>query len=232
MAASRWVGRGDKLGRRRRGRGHANGALHRADGRHRGDRRGREGQRADALQREKIGDGTPQLTYIAVDPIDGTTLTAQGPWRRWRSLRWPSAAPCSTRARACTWRSWRSGPGPRARATSAAPRQRTSTHSPMHSAPGARLVPRSSSTGRATRAFIAEGHRRPHPSHHRRRRGRCDRDRLARRRRRHPVRHRRHPEGVIRRMRSCAVRRSRRFHPRNEEERAAAIEAGYQLDAA
>jgi fructose-1,6-bisphosphatase II len=27
---------------------------------------------------EKIGDGTPPLTDIAVDPIDGTTLTAQG----------------------------------------------------------------------------------------------------------------------------------------------------------
>ena len=27
---------------------------------------------------EKIGDGTPPMTDIAVDPIDGTTLTAQG----------------------------------------------------------------------------------------------------------------------------------------------------------
>ena len=78
MAASRWMGRGDKLG--------ADGAAVEAMrtvlssvpmdgivviG---------EGEKDNApmlFNGEKIGDGTP-LTDIAVDPIDGTTLTAQG----------------------------------------------------------------------------------------------------------------------------------------------------------
>ena len=79
MAASRWMGRGDKLG--------ADGAAVEAMrtvlssvpmdgivviG---------EGEKDNApmlFNGEKIGDGTPPLTDIAVDPIDGTTLTAQG----------------------------------------------------------------------------------------------------------------------------------------------------------
>src|ERR1700735_5387178 len=79
MAASRWMGRGDKLG--------ADGAAVAAMrtvlssvpmdgivviG---------EGEKDNApmlFNGEKIGDGTPPLTDIAVDPIDGTTLTAQG----------------------------------------------------------------------------------------------------------------------------------------------------------
>ena len=79
MAASRWMGRGDKVG--------ADGAAVEAMrtvlatvpmdgivviG---------EGEKDNApmlFNGEKIGDGTPPLTDIAVDPIDGTTLTAQG----------------------------------------------------------------------------------------------------------------------------------------------------------
>jgi fructose-1,6-bisphosphatase II len=79
MAASRWMGRGDKLG--------ADGAAVEAMrtvlasvpmdgivviG---------EGEKDNApmlFNGERIGDGTPPLTDIAVDPIDGTTLTAQG----------------------------------------------------------------------------------------------------------------------------------------------------------
>ena len=79
MAASRWMGRGDKEG--------ADGAAVEAMrtvlasvpmdgivviG---------EGEKDNApmlFNGEKIGDGTPPLTDIAVDPIDGTTLTAQG----------------------------------------------------------------------------------------------------------------------------------------------------------
>ena len=79
MAASRWMGRGDKLG--------ADAAAVEAMrtvlatvpmdgivviG---------EGEKDNApmlFNGEKIGDGTPPLTDIAVDPIDGTTLTAQG----------------------------------------------------------------------------------------------------------------------------------------------------------
>src|ERR1700756_4954374 len=79
LAASRWVGHGDKEG--------ADGAAVDAMrtvlstvpmdgivviG---------EGEKDNApmlFNGEKIGDGTPPLTDIAVDPIDGTTLTAQG----------------------------------------------------------------------------------------------------------------------------------------------------------
>jgi fructose-1,6-bisphosphatase II len=79
MAGSRWVGRGDKNG--------ADGAAVEAMrtvlatvsmdgivviG---------EGEKDEApmlYNGERIGDGTPPLTDIAVDPIDGTTLTALG----------------------------------------------------------------------------------------------------------------------------------------------------------
>lgn len=79
LAAARWVGRGDKIG--------ADGAAVDAMrtvlatvpmdgivviG---------EGEKDEApmlYNGERIGDGTPPLTDIAVDPIDGTTLTAQG----------------------------------------------------------------------------------------------------------------------------------------------------------
>ncbi len=65
--------------RRRRRRGDAALAVDRGDGRHRRDRRGREGRRADAVQRRAASAtaATP-LVDVAVDPIDGTTLTAQG----------------------------------------------------------------------------------------------------------------------------------------------------------
>ena len=79
LAASRWMGRGDKDG--------ADGAAVDAMrvvldtvpmdgivviG---------EGEKDEApmlFNGERIGDGTPMLTDIAVDPIDGTTLTALG----------------------------------------------------------------------------------------------------------------------------------------------------------
>ena len=79
LAASRWVGRGDKNG--------ADGAAVDAMrivldsvpmdgivviG---------EGEKDEApmlFNGERIGDGSPTLTDIAVDPIDGTTLTALG----------------------------------------------------------------------------------------------------------------------------------------------------------
>jgi len=79
LAASRWVGRGDKNG--------ADGAAVAAMrtvlstvtmdgvvviG---------EGEKDDApmlFNGEQVGDGSPPLVDVAVDPIDGTTLTAQG----------------------------------------------------------------------------------------------------------------------------------------------------------
>lgn len=79
MAASRWVGRGDK-----------NGADHAAVEAMRtvlssvamdGIVVIGEGEKDEApmlYNGEKIGDGTPPMTDIAVDPIDGTTLAAYG----------------------------------------------------------------------------------------------------------------------------------------------------------
>ncbi len=79
LAASRWMGRGDKEG--------ADGAAVDAM---RIVLQGvpmdgvvviGEGEKAEApmlYNGERIGDGTPPLTDIAVDPIDGTTLTALG----------------------------------------------------------------------------------------------------------------------------------------------------------
>ena len=79
MAASRWVGRGDKIG--------ADGAAVDAMrtvlatvpmsgvvviG---------EGEKDDApmlFNGEEVGDGSHPLTDVAVDPIDGTSLTASG----------------------------------------------------------------------------------------------------------------------------------------------------------
>ena len=79
LAASRWVGRGDKNG---------------ADGAAVAAMRAvlstvtmdgvvviGEGEKDHApmlYNGEKVGDGTPPLVDVAVDPIDGTTLTAQG----------------------------------------------------------------------------------------------------------------------------------------------------------
>src|SRR4051795_902513 len=64
-------------GRPSGGRRHAAGAAVGADGRRRGHRRGREGRGADALQRRAVGSGAPPEVDLAVDPVDGTTLTAK-----------------------------------------------------------------------------------------------------------------------------------------------------------
>jgi fructose-1,6-bisphosphatase II len=79
MAASRWMGRGDKIGadsaaveamRTVLSTVSMDGIVVIGEG---------EKDNAPMLfNGEKIGDGTPPLTDIAVDPIDGTTLTAQG----------------------------------------------------------------------------------------------------------------------------------------------------------
>ena len=79
MAAGRWVGRGDK-----------NGADARRRQRDAGDDLGvsmsgtvviGEGEKDDApmlYNGEEVGDGTGPQCDVAVDPIDGTTLTAKG----------------------------------------------------------------------------------------------------------------------------------------------------------
>ncbi len=111
MAAARWMGRGDKNG--------ADGAAVEAMrtvlptvpmdgivviG---------EGEKDEApmlFNGERIGDGTPPLTDIVVDPLEGTTPTAQGRGNALSVIGSASGARCSTPDRACTWRSSRSGP--------------------------------------------------------------------------------------------------------------------------
>jgi len=79
LAGARWVGRGDKNG--------ADGAAVEAmrtvlsSVQMDGVVVIGEGEKDEApmlFNGEKIGDGTPPMTDIAVDPIDGTTLTAMG----------------------------------------------------------------------------------------------------------------------------------------------------------
>src|SRR5215218_4546576 len=79
LAASRWVGRGDKNG----ADGAAVAAMRSVLGTVTMD--GivviGEGEKDNApmlFNGEAVGDGTPPLVDVAVDPIDGTTLTAQG----------------------------------------------------------------------------------------------------------------------------------------------------------
>ena len=79
LAASRWMGRGDKEGADGAAVDAMRAILHTVPmdglvviG---------EGEKDEApmlFNGEKVGDGTPQLTDIAVDPIDGTTLTSLG----------------------------------------------------------------------------------------------------------------------------------------------------------
>ncbi|HLN07139.1 MAG TPA: fructose-bisphosphatase class II, partial [Acidimicrobiales bacterium] len=79
LAAGRWMGRGDKEGADRAAVDAMRVVLQRVPmdgvvviG---------EGEKDEApmlFNGERIGDGTPPLTDIAVDPIDGTTLTALG----------------------------------------------------------------------------------------------------------------------------------------------------------
>jgi len=79
LAAGRWMGRGDKEGADRAAVDAMRVVLRRVPmdglvviG---------EGEKDEApmlFNGERIGDGTPPLTDIAVDPIDGTTLTALG----------------------------------------------------------------------------------------------------------------------------------------------------------
>jgi hypothetical protein len=182
MAASRWMGRGDKLG--------ADGAAVEAMrvvlasvpmdgivviG---------EGEKDNApmlFNGERIGDGTPPLTDIAVDPIDGTTLTALG---RGGALAVIAVSergtmfdpgPCVYMEKLAV------GPGPRAPATSAAPDREPARPVRRPGAPGARPDrghPRPAPARRAHRR--GAHHRGPHPPHHRRRRGRGHRHRLAR----------------------------------------------------
>ena len=60
---------------------------------------------------EEVGDGNGPEVDVAVDPLEGTRLTAQGPAERDRGDRAsPSAGRCSSRARPSTWTRSRAGP--------------------------------------------------------------------------------------------------------------------------
>jgi fructose-1,6-bisphosphatase II len=79
LAASRWVGRGDKNG----ADGAAVGAMRTVLSTVTMDGivvigEGEKDHAPMLYNGESIGDGTPPLVDVAVDPIDGTTLTAQG----------------------------------------------------------------------------------------------------------------------------------------------------------
>jgi fructose-1,6-bisphosphatase II len=79
LAASRWVGRGDKNG----ADGAAVGAMRAVLSTVSMDGvvvigEGEKDQAPMLYNGEKVGDGTPPLVDVAVDPIDGTTLTAMG----------------------------------------------------------------------------------------------------------------------------------------------------------
>ncbi len=79
LAASRWMGRGDKNG----ADGAAVDAMRVVLGSVPMDGivvigEGEKDEAPMLFNGERIGDGTPMLTDIAVDPIDGTTLTSLG----------------------------------------------------------------------------------------------------------------------------------------------------------
>ena len=237
MAASRWMGRGDKLG--------ADGAAVEAMrtvlssvpmdgivviG---------EGEKDDApmlFNGEKIGDGTPPLTDIAVDPIDGTTLTAQG---RGGALAVIAVAergtmfdpgPCVYMEKLAV------GPAGQGRLRHPPhpdrepPRPRRGP-GPARPRPD-RRHPRPAPPRRPHRRGARR--RGPHPPHLRRRRGRRHRHRLARGGHRHPLRHRRHARGRHRRRRP-QVHGRRDPGPALPPQRARSaprpLEAGYDLDA-
>ena len=112
-------------------------ARHRPDGRRRRHRRGREGRGADALQRRAHRRRLAARGRHRRRPARGHDADARRACRtRWRSSRCPSAARCSTRARASTWRRWPAAPrsptcststGRSARRSGSSPSARAST---------------------------------------------------------------------------------------------------------
>jgi len=66
-----------------------------------------EGEKDEApmlFNGERIGDGSAPHVDIAVDPLEGTTLTARGMPSALSVIALSPAERCSTRGRACTWR--------------------------------------------------------------------------------------------------------------------------------
>ena len=112
LAAARWVGRGDKEAADQAAVDAMRFTLHAVPmdgivviG---------EGEKDEApmlYNGEQIGDGSPPEVDVAVDPLEGTRLTALGHAERAVGGRAGRARhACSTRARASTWRRWRAAP--------------------------------------------------------------------------------------------------------------------------
>ena len=100
-----------------------------------------EGEKDEApmlFNGEQVGNGVGPETDIAVDPIDGTTLTSVG---QPNALSVIALAPRGTMffpGAASTWRRSRPAPRPPTRSTSRARRARTSGRSPRPRASGPR----------------------------------------------------------------------------------------------
>ena len=198
LAASRWVGRGDKNG----ADGAAVAAMRTVLSTVTMDGvvvigEGEKDQAPMLFNGEQVGDGTPPLVDVAVDPIDGTTLTAQG---RTNAL---SVIAVSERESMFD-------PGPvvlhgedrrRARRRRLDRHHRHADAEPALDRQGQagerprphRRHPRPAAPRRADRR--GAGERRAHPADHRRRRLRLDRRRLAGQRRRRADGRRRHARG-------------------------------------
>ena len=120
-----------------------------------------EGEKDDApmlFNGEQVGDGTGPECDVAVDPIDGTTLTAKGMTNAIVGAGGaPSAARCTTRPRSSTWRSSSPARRPPTSSTSAPPvgeNIRAGRQGQGRARRGRHR--RASSTGRATRSWSSE----------------------------------------------------------------------------
>ena len=153
---------------------------------------------------EEVGDGTGPECDVAVDPIDGTTLTAKGMSNAIAVLAVVAARHrCTTRRPCSTWRSSSPAPRPPTSSTSATRRREHPRGRQGQGHARRTTSPSSCSTGRGTQELVERDprHRCPDQVHHRRRRRRRDHGRPARHRRRPAARHRRHAGGHHRGLR-------------------------------
>ena len=184
---------------------------------------------------ENIGDGHPPLVDIAVDPIDGTTLTSLG-------------RPNAIAVIALSERGTMFNPGPCVYMEKIATGPDAADAIDLTASVKANLK----WVAKALRKDVADvtavdprprpprqhhqgvpGGRGPHPAHPRRRRGRRHLHRLARIGRRHPLRRRRHPRGRHRRLRPQVPRRANPgppLAPRRRRAPEGRRRCGYDLD--
>jgi fructose-1,6-bisphosphatase II len=109
LAAGRWMGRGDKIAADQAAVDAMRLVLNTIEmdgviviG---------EGEKDEApmlYNGERLGSGQPPQVDIAVDPIDGTTLTATGRGGALSVVALARVAPCMRRVRLCTWTRLRS----------------------------------------------------------------------------------------------------------------------------